>query len=251
MNPKISTLLRKTIFLLGAVTLGWAAHAQTADSTQKHRNFGPRGHNFAQGNRGARGFGHREFIRYTPEQRQQIAAINKEYRQKSTDLFKKDNITLREYKATLITLQKEKKSKVEALLTQKQKDEMAARRKRMTENAQVMAAARMERLKLHLNLTDEQVTKIKAGQQDLHQQLKAIHENDNLLPQQKMEQLKTLMAKRNDTYKSVLTPEQYSQFEKMSHHREGRFDGLRGPDGRGRMGRPGGSEGRPEWQNRS
>lgn len=224
MNPKISTLLRKTIFLLGAVTLGWAAQAQTADSTQRHRNFG-----------GARAFGqHREAIRYTPEQRQQIAAITKEYRQKSTDLFKKDNITLREYKSTLLALQKEKKSKIEALLTQQQKDEKTARRKRMAENAQVMAAARLERLKLHLNLTDDQITKIKAGQQDLHQQLKAIHENDNLLPQQKMEQLKTLMAKRNDTYKSVLTPEQYSQFEKMSHHRDGGFEGRRGQDGRGR-----------------
>jgi hypothetical protein len=75
-------------------------------------------------------------------------------------------------------------------------------------------------LKLHLNLTDDQVAKIKAGQENLHSQVKAIHENDNLLPQEKRDQMKAILAKRNDTYKSVLTPDQYTQFEKM-HHRGG------------------------------
>ena len=115
------------------------------------------------------------------------------------------------------------------MLTQKQKDEVAARRKRMAENMQVMAVARMERLKLHLGLSDDQVAKIKAGQESLRSQVKAIHENDNLLPHQKMEQMKALMAKRNDAYKSVLTPEQYSQFERMRHGRgRGAFGGRGG-----------------------
>lgn len=163
----------------------------------------------------------REGIHYTPEQRKQVMAINKDYHQRSADLFKKDNITLKEYKAGLVALQKEKKNKLAALLTPQQKEEMAARRKRMSENAQVMAAARLERLKLRLNLSDDQVTKIKAGQENLRSQFKAIHENDDLLPQQKMEQMKTLMAKRNDAFKSVLTPDQYSQFEKMGHRQFG------------------------------
>jgi hypothetical protein len=187
------------------------------------RDFG-HGRGFARG-AGHNGWGGEARIHYTPEQRKQVAAINKDYRQKAEDLYKKDNSTLREYKAGLLALQKEKKTKLEGLLTQKQKDEMAARRKRRTENMQVMAVARMERLKLHLGLSDDQVAKIKAGQESLRNQVKAIHENDNLLPQQKMEQMKALMAKRNDTYKAVLTPEQYSQFEKMSH---GRGRGGRG-----------------------
>ena len=293
MNRKFNSLLRKTVFLLGAISFGWAAQAQSntpSDSTHRqglphrwgnrngdlahrdslHRdarngNFahregfrnGPRDRNFARrdgAHRGAasRHWGSREFIHYTPEQRKQVAEINKDIRQRSADLFKKDNSTLKEYKAGLVALQKEKKNRLEALLTQKQKDNIAATRKRRMENEQVMAAAHMERLKLRLNLSDDQVTKIKTGQQDLHSQLKAIHDNDNLLPQQKMEQLKALVAKRNDTYKSVLTPEQYSQFEKMSHRREG-FGGRRGGDSSDREGpgRPGGSEGRPEWQSRS
>jgi hypothetical protein len=179
-------------------------------------------HGGGPGSRDGWAFRGGQHIHYTPEQRKQVMEISKDYRQKSQDLFKQDNLTLKQYKAGLIALQKDKKSRLQALLTPQQKDELATRRKRMTENAQVMEAARLERLKLHLNLSDDQVAKIKAGQADLHSQVKAIHENDDLLPQQKMEQMKALMTKRNDTFKSVLTPDQYTQFEQMSHHR---FDG--------------------------
>jgi len=184
---------------------------------------GDRHHGFGRGQRG--GWAHRGGIRYTPDQRKQLMAINKEYKQKSEALFAQDNITLKQYKAGLIALQKDKKTKLAALLTPQQKNEMDERRKRMTENAQVMQVARLERLRLHLNLTDDQVAKLKAGQENLRSQVKAIHENDNLLPQEKREQMKTLLAKRNDTYKAVLTPEQYSQFEKMHHRPGGGFGG--------------------------
>ena len=174
---------------------------------------------FGHGGRHGHGhFGREMAIHYTPEQRKQVMTINKDYKQKSEDLFKQDNITLKQYKTGLIALQKEKKTKLQALLTPQQNDEIAARRKRMAENAQVMEVARLERLKLHLNLTDDQVAKIKAGQENLRSQVKAIHANDNLLPREKRDQMKALLAKRNDTYKTVLTPDQYTQFEKMHHH---------------------------------
>jgi hypothetical protein len=199
-----------------------------------------RGHDF-RGHGGRRGWGRGgEAIHYTPDQRKQAMAINKDYRQKAQDLFKQDNLTLKQYKSGLVALQKDKKDKLAALLTPQQKDELAARTKRRDENRQVMEVARLERLKLRLNLSDDQVAKIKAGQENLHSQVKAIHENENLLPQQKMEQMKALLAKRNDTYKAVLTPEQYSQFEKMHEHGFGRPGGGRrfgGPAG------PGGAQG--------
>src|SRR6185437_8289099 len=234
MDRQFNALFKKAGFLAGVLFLGWAVQAQSttpADSTHHrygyHHGFGRDGwanrgdrdgfRGDREGFRGGRGhFGRgRNGIHYTPEQRKQLMAINKEYRQKSEDLFKQDNITLREYKAGLVALQKEKKEKMAALLTPQQKDQVAARRNRMDENRKVMEAAHLERLQLRLNLTDDQVAKIKAGNENLHKQVKAIHENDNLLPQQKREQMKALLAKRTDTYKSVLTPEQYSQFEKM------------------------------------
>ena len=161
-------------------------------------------------------------------------AINKDYRQKREDLFKQDNITLKQYKAGLIALDKDKKAKLQALLTPQQKDELAARRKRMDENRQVMAAARLERLRLQLNLTDDQVARLKTGQQNLRNQAEAIRDNDNLLPQEKREQMKALMTTRNDNFKTILTPDQYTKFQQMrSHHRPGGFGSP------GRFGGPG------------
>lgn len=222
MDRQFNTLLKKTGFLAGALFLGWIAQAQaqaqstTTLSDSTHQQYGY--HHDWKGHRD----GFRDAIHYTPEQRKQLMAIKKEYHQKSQDLFNQDNITLKEYKAGLVALQKEKKEKMAALLTPQQKDEVAARKSRMDENRKVMEAAHLERLKLRLNLTDDQVAKIKADNENLHNQVKAIHENDNLLPQQKREQMKALLAKRTDTYKSVLTPGQYSQFEKMHNGFRGR-----------------------------
>jgi hypothetical protein len=207
---------------------GWGNHQGRGDrgSFAFHR-----GYNGHRGFRGQNAFrGHREFVHYTPEQRKQVMAFNKEYHQKAADLFKQDNITLKQYKAGLLALQKDKKAKMEALLTPLQKDEMALQRKRMTDNAQLMADHRLERLKQSLSLTDDQVTKLKAGQDNLRTQARAIHENENLLPQEKREQLKQLMATRNDNLKTVLTPDQYSKFQQMMTHRR--------PGGFGRWGIP-------------
>ncbi|HEY4108674.1 hypothetical protein [Puia sp.] len=199
------------------------AVATTQAQTHEHRGGFERG-----GHRGfERGF-RGEQIRYTPEQRKQVMAINKEYGQKRADLYKQDNITLKQYKAGLAALQKEKKDKLAGLLTPGQKDRIAANRKQRDENQQVREAARLERLKLHLNLTDDQVARIKAGNENLRTKFKTIHEDDNLLPDQKMQQMKALMAMRNETYKAVLTPDQYTQFEMMMSHRRAGGGQLRG-----------------------
>jgi len=217
MNTKSQKRLKNSLLLAGILLTCGMVQAQsiTKDSTHRdHKEFAHRGF---RGSHGRHGNG----IQYTPEQRRQLMAINKEYRDKSGELFRKDNITLKEYKAGLVALQKDKRSKMEALLTPQQKEQQARHKKMSEENRQVAEAARMERMKLRLDLTDDQVTKIKAGQADLRAQFRTIHENDNLLPQQKMEQMKDLMAKRKDIFKSVLTPDQLTKFEEMNNHRRG------------------------------
>lgn len=164
----------------------------------------------------------RNHMHYTPQQRVQLKAIGEEYRKKSADLFSQDNLTLREYKSKLIALQKERKGKMEDLLTPAQKLEVQKWKKQFAENIQVRAAANLERMKIRLNLSDEQVAKLKSQQGDLRSQMMAIHQNDELLPYQKREQMKALLAKRQEEIKSVLSPEQFSQFETM--HKQ-RFEG--------------------------
>jgi len=255
MQTKTQRILHRALLFAGVLLTCGIVQAQSGstDSTRRGTHqFHPGGHAGGRQAFGGQAFGGQAFggqahnrfghgrhgngIHYTPEQRRQLMAINKEYHDKSADLFKKDNITLKEYKAGLIALQKDRRSKTEALLTPQQKEQVARRKKMADEDRQVAEAARMERLKLRLKLSDDQVTKIRTGQADLRTQFKSIHDNDNLLPQEKMEQMKGLMAKRKDVFKSVLTPEQYTQFEQMMQHRrgfghEGR-EGHEGPGGR-------------------
>lgn len=215
---------------------GWD---RTGRGQGPHRGFGERGfgRHGGFGRRDGHGMGREGWVHYSPEQRKQLEAISKEYRQKQRDLYKNDKMTLGEYKSQLVTLGKEKKAKMQALLTPEQKDRMAKMKQQAVENAQVRAAANLERMKIKLNLSDEQTATIKSQQAKLRDQFTSIRENDNLLPQQKMEQIKALAMKRQDLVKSVLTPEQLSKFQAMHARHWGE-------------GAPGqGGPGQHSWQN--
>ena len=198
--------MQKIFILLGVLFITCSAHAQTVDGSR------------------IRG----QHIQYTIEQRKQIRDLAMDYRKRSADLFNNDDQTLGQYKAALIALQKEKQAKMQALLTTEQKDRLAKRRERAHENREVRAAARMERLKIRLDLTDQQVATLRTKQEALGVQLKAIHENDDLLPQQKMEQFKALAGKRKEMIRSVLTPDQLTKFNGMETAHDGRRFGRRG-----------------------
>jgi hypothetical protein len=168
------------------------------------------------------GFGAEPFrLHFTAEQRQQAKAINQSYRKKTIELYKNDNQTLREYKAQLLALQKEKKTKLEGLLTPEQKEARESWKKQVRENAQVRDAARLERMRIHFQLSEAQTASIKTERANFRTQMQSIHENENLLPYQKMEQVKALADKQKDMVKSVLTPDQYSEYENMHKQRLG------------------------------
>lgn len=246
--------MNRIVTLAVLIILSWSAKAQSSDSennlsdsshkNQYKREWHHRGndslqrahafgqgrdegmnrHNFSRNERERQSFGRHNWayhVHYTPEQRKQMQAINSDYKKQSTDLLKNDNMTIKEYKAKLLAFQKERKSKLQNLLTQEQKDQLAKWKKQAAENSQVRAAANLERMKIHLQLTDQQASAIQSKQASFREQMKLIYENENLLPYQKMEQMKTLAANQKDAIKSVLTPDQLSTFEDMHRKRFG------------------------------
>ncbi|MDP4148042.1 MAG: hypothetical protein Q8932_09640 [Bacteroidota bacterium] len=223
--------MQKAIIFLGSLFFACTVHAQSAeggnasDTTHRpgmHRNWAHRDGRDGE----ARRFG-RNHIHFSPDQRKQMQVINADYKNKAADLFKNDNQTLGQYKAGLLALQKDRKSKLQALLTPEQKEQMEKRRRHFTENAQVRAAARMERLKIHLNLSDQQVATIKSKETDLRSQMQSLHDNDGLLPREKMEKFRELGAQRKEIVKSVLTPDQLSKFNEMRQDHGSHRDGFR------------------------
>lgn len=236
-----------------------AAQAQTQDSTKAVKHWAQRpGFNKGtqqfrqgqggpgpqhQGQRGSfarggmkhkRGFGN--MPRLTPEQQKQARVINTDYSKKLSALQQNDNMSLGDFKKQSAALRKDRTQKIQALYTPEQKDRIAKGKKRMEDNMKVMAAARMERMKLNLDLKDDQIAKIKSQQENFRSQAKAIRQNDDLLPEQKREQFKGLMAQQKESIKSVLTPDQQSKFDSLHKHD---FRGGNRPWGGGRGDRQG------------
>jgi hypothetical protein len=213
---------------------GNAGHSAWGNKPGEGHGFAQRG--FQRGSGFHRpGFGGFAPVRYTPEQRKQLVAINTEFKRKQEDLYKQDNLTLGAYKAQLLALQKDKKSRTAGLLTADQKQQVDKWKQRASDNAQVMAAARLERLKLNLQLSDDQEAKIKTQEASFREQLLAIRDNDGLLPDQKRDQMKALFAKQKDAMASVLTTDQQAKL-KNSHsdmHRPGRQGDTDYPGGWG------------------
>ena len=191
--------------------------------------------NFAQGNRPPRDQFNQDFpkkgkmgmlaaLHPSPEQIKQGKAINQDFHKQLAELQKNDKISLGEYKTKLAALHKDRKTKLLALLTDKQKEQIAQHKKNTEINAQVKNVAVLERMKLTLGLTEDQVAKIKAGQTSFKSKIKAIRENDSLLPEQKKEEVKNLMTQRKDFVKALLTPDQQSKADSLRKNFKGRWN---------------------------
>ncbi len=163
-----------------------------------------------------------QHLQLTEEQKKQGKAIRENANKQIASLYNTDNLTLGNFKRQKAAILKDQKEKMNSLLTADQKTKIAEGKKRMADNMQVQAAARLERMKINLNLKDEQVAKIKAAQTQIHEKMKALYENEALLPKQKKEQMKALMVQQKENLKSVLTAEQLAKLDSHNQMREGR-----------------------------
>jgi periplasmic protein CpxP/Spy len=85
-------------------------------------------------------------------------------------------------------------------------------------------ADRLEMMSKRLNLTDEQKTKIQPILQNEAQQMRAIHQNTSLTPDQRKTQVEQVRQSSQDQIKQLLTPEQ------AAHIGKGPGKGNRPPD---------------------
>jgi hypothetical protein len=163
-----------------------------------------------------------QHLQLTEDQRKQGKAIRENANKQIEALYNNDKLTLGDFKKKKAAILKEQKEKLDGLLTAEQKTKLAEGKKRMADNMQVQAAARLERMKINLGLKDEQVAKIKTAQTQLHEKIKALHEDESLLPEQKKAQMKALMDQQKESLKSVLTAEQLAKLESHKPMREGK-----------------------------
>lgn len=200
--------MKKLITLaIAAFTLVGSTYAQQATMQKHHKkNHGAQHMKKHKGKMA-------HSLKLNAEQKKQAQVIQKNFQEKLTKLKSNDKITLGDYKKQLASLEKERKTNMQALLTNEQKNKIAVGKKNAEDNRQIRSVAMLERMKLKLNLNEEQVSKIKTMQQSLQQKAKAIQNNDALSSMDKKDQMHQLGAERKKVFEQVLTKEQQEQIK--------------------------------------
>ena len=148
-------------------------------------------------------------------QKEQIKADRQNIKNQLIELNKNEDITVREYKTRKAAILKTQKEQMEKVLTAAQKNQLAQNKAKRKATHELAAAKRIDKMKSRLDLSDEQVTKIKATREATMAKATAIKENNQLTPEEKKQQLMSLRQEQKNDITQVLTPEQITKMEEM------------------------------------
>ena len=176
----------------------------------------------AEKKEGFRNRHHRESfhnLNLSEDQKAKFKSLNDDFRKQMEDLKKKDDITVKEWRSKMETLQKDHRTKMQGLLTTEQKAQLEKQRTERKERSKREGDERMNRMKTRLNLTDDQVARLKQNHSDLSEKMKAIRENKALTDEQKHDQFQELRKKNKDGLKDILTEEQMKRLHEKQTRR--------------------------------
>ncbi|MDQ2864051.1 MAG: hypothetical protein M3R50_10490 [Bacteroidota bacterium] len=216
--------MKKYLIALSAFTLmAFASNAQSTDNTAKspttHQSGKMHDKPGKYMNRHHRNFSAMQKLNLSDAQKQQVKAMNEDYRNKVKNLEKDDNITLKDYRSQKANLEKDRKAKFQGMLTTDQKNQIAQAKKDRSEKMKMMAQKRMDKMKTDLSLTDDQVAKIQVQRKSMIDQAKAIRENTSLSGEQKKEQFMDLRKTSHDNMTKILTADQVKKRDELRNSR--------------------------------
>ncbi|MEI9934667.1 MAG: hypothetical protein WDM71_07380 [Ferruginibacter sp.] len=154
-------------------------------------------------------------LNLSQDQIAQIKAYNKTYRGQLQQLNKNESITVKEYRDQLYALHNEHKAKIKSILTEDQKTKLLGLRNEHMEQHDSIVAKRLDKIKIKLGLSDEQVAQIKAQREAIHEKIVSVRDNDSLTREQKREQLLSIKNESKENFKKILTPDQLNKLEQL------------------------------------
>jgi len=158
-------------------------------------------------------------LNFSEDQKKQAKAINEDSRKKMQELNKNESITVKEQRDRRAVIQKERKTKMDGLLTAEQKTKMVQLKAERKAKSEEHYAKRLDKMKITLNLTDDQVTKLKAQHGATKAKFEKIKSNESLSREQKKEQMMALKAEVKDQHSKIFTPDQLKKKEEMKKSR--------------------------------
>ena len=158
-------------------------------------------------------------LNFTDAQKAQAKTNNLDSRKKMQELNKNESITVKEQRDRKAAILKERKTKMDGLLTADQKAKQTQLRAEHKAKKEAGYAKRLDRMKTNLNLTDEQVTKLKSQQAANHAKAEQINNNESLSREQKKTQMIALKTQAKDKHNKIFTAEQLKKKEEMKKNR--------------------------------
>jgi protein CpxP len=158
-------------------------------------------------------------LNLTPDQQKQLDANRANFKTQMIALNKDESITVKDYRDKKFALQKEQKAAFMAILTPDQKTKLVQIRQNMKAKMDTIAAKRLDRMKLQLNLSDEQVATIKANRQAMRTKVATLLQNDSLSRIDLKTQLMAIKEANKDSMKTILTADQYTKWQEMRAER--------------------------------
>lgn len=211
--------------ILGLLAIGLFSTAIQAQEkgnnsdTKGKQAFGHHRHGFKKGHHSY--FADLKKLNLTEDQKDKMKKINDDFRNKTADLKKQEaTITVKDYKAQMRALGKQRHEQVENVFTREQKDQLAKMKVERQKKFDQASKERMEKMKAKLGLSEDQSAKLKQVREDAKEKMKSIRANQSLSPEEKKEQVITVFKKQRDDMKSILTPEQLKKMEglRQAHH---------------------------------
>lgn len=164
-------------------------------------------------------------LNLTEAQKTQAKVINEDTRKKMQELNKNESITVKEQRDRKDAIRKERKTKLDGLLTAEQKAKQTQLRVEHKAKKEADYARHLDKLKTNLNLTDDQVSKLKAQRSTTRAKAEQIKNNESLTREQKKAQMMALKAEAKDKNSKIFTPDQLKKKEEMkkAHGDKGRI----------------------------
>jgi protein CpxP len=154
-------------------------------------------------------------LNLTADQQKQLAADHKKIKAQMIALNKDESISVKDYRDKKFALQKERKADFMAILTPDQKTKLTQLKQERRTKMQTMTDKRLDKMKLELNLSNEQVATIKANRQATMAKVAAVLQNDSLNRTDLKAQLTAIKDANKGNMKTVLTPDQYTKWQEL------------------------------------
>ncbi len=158
-------------------------------------------------------------LNLTEAQKEQLKTNRESMRAQLADLEKNDQLTVKEYRSKKAEIQKDQKAKMDNILTEEQKQKFAATKMGRHGKDGKHRSFNPDHLKASLNLSDDQVTRLKQNREQKKAALQSIREDKQLTPEQKKEKMSAVKSQSKTFYKETLTPDQYEKMESMKKDR--------------------------------